>query len=191
MTPWIVIGSIAAVLAVILCLPVYVYVYFDDDFRFFVRVFGIKIDVSSFGKKKKGKPEKAKKTAAKPEKVKTDGKKLSVKIDGIRRLVLSAKRRLLTKMTFRRFTVHITVADGDPCDTALLYGSVSAAVNLLVAVIHSLIAVDMRDIKVTADYDKSQTEVFADVVLRTFPYKLIAGLFMFAIDYINKPEKEK
>lgn len=194
MTPLIVTACILAPLILILCFPVYVYVYYEDDFRLFLRIFGVKFKLN-IGEKKK-KPEKAKskkdkKPSKKPQKRKTDGKKLIEQIGQIKDLVLSAKRRLLTKLSFRRFTVRITVGGDDPCDVAMLYGGVSAALNTAAAAVHSLIRIDLRDIAVNADYNGGDTEIFADIVLRTFPYKLVAGLFMFAIDYITRSVKEK
>ena len=194
MTPIIVTACILAPLILILCLPVYVYVYYEDDFRLFLRVFGVKFALKPGGKKKpakENKDKKEKKSSKKPQKRKTDGKKLIKQIGQIKDLVLSAKRRILTKLSFRRFTVRVTVGGDDPCDVAMLYGGVSAALNTAAAAVNSLIRIDLRDIAVNADYNGGDTEIFADIVLRTFPYKLVAGLLMFAIDYIKRSVKEK
>ena len=40
----------------------------------------------------------------------------------------------------------------------------------------------MRDINIAADYSADKTDVYIDIIFRTFLYKLLIGLILFAID---------
>ena len=178
-----------AFVALLLFCPVYLYAYYDGEFRIAVRVLFVKfrIPVKKFGAdKKSSKPKKSsKRTAGKKQKnrkFKTDGGGFLSQLNNFKDMLISARTHILKAFRIKRFKADITVASGDPCTTALLFGGVNAAAFTLISVIDALVCVDTRDINIAADYSSDKTEVYIDVIFRTFLYKLLIGLILFALD---------
>ena len=178
-----------AFVALLLFCPVYLYAYYDGEFRMAVRVLFVKfrIPVKKFGAdKKSSKPKKSSKHSAKKKqknrRIKTDGRGFLTKLNDYKDMLISAKMHILKAFRIKRFKADITVASDDPCTTALLFGGINAAAFTIISALNALFAVDMRDINIAADYSADKTDVYIDIIFRTFLYKLLIGLILFAID---------
>ncbi len=186
---WLILIIPVSLIFLLLVLPVYLYAYYDGEFRISARIFGVKFNIPLTGGKKRGKPKKKK--GKKPRRVTTDGKSFLSQLERIKTIVTSVRAHLLKAFRIKRLKSEITVATGDPCDTALLYGAVNAAVFTIVSAADGLITVDKRDINITADYSAEKTSVYIDIVMRTFLYKLLIGLILVLNDGTIKINSEK
>ena len=185
---------IPLILIILLICPIYLYIYYDGEFRLAVRILFVKFNIP-LGKKKKDNKKKEKKKEEKPKKkprkTETDGKSFLSQLGFFKDLVVSACNHILKALRIRRFKTEITVGSDDPCTTAMLYGSINALIYTLVSAVNALIAVDKRDIVISADYNAEKTFVLIDVVMRTFLFKLLIGLILFAIDGTIKLKEKK
>lgn len=182
---------IPAVLGILLFCPIYLYAYYDGQFRLAVRFLFIKIYIPLDKAKTDKKPEKKKKKPKKPEKTKTDGESFLSQLNHFKDMIVSSRTHILKAFRIKRFKADITAASDDPCKTALLFGGINAAAFIIVSFIDTLVTVDKRDISVSVDYNASKTAVYVDVILRTFLYKLLIGLILFAIDGTIKSKEQK
>lgn len=181
-----------AVLSLLLFAPMYLYVYYDGEFRLAVRVLFIKFRIPLDKAKADKKPKKKKKPKPKkPQKTETDGKNFLSQLSYIKELVASAYTHIVKAFRIKRFRADITVASEDPFKTAMLFGAVNATAFTIVSAIDALITVDKRDISVSADYNSEKTIVYVDVIMRTFLFKLLIGLILFAIDGTIKSKEQK
>ena len=181
-----------AVLSPLLFAPMYLYVYYDGEFRLAVRVLFIKFRIPLDKAKADKKPKKKKKPKPKrPQKTETAGKNFLSQLSYIKELVASAYTHIVKAFRIKRFRADITVASEDPFKTAMLFGAVNATAFTIVSAIDALITVDKRDISVSADYNSEKTIVYVDVIMRTFLFKLLIGLILFAIDGTIKSKEQK
>lgn len=176
-----------AFIVLLLFCPVYLYGYYDGEFRIAVRFLFVKFRIPLNKSKSDKKSRKSKKTSKsekkrKNRKIKTDGGGFLTQLNNFKDMLISARTHILKAFRIKRFKADITVASDDPCATALLFGGVNAAAHVIVSVVDALITVDKRDINISADYGSDKTEVYVDVIFRTFLYKLLIGLILFAID---------
>lgn len=177
--------------SLLLFAPVYLYVYYDGEFRLAVRVLFIKLRIP-LGKAKADKKQKKKKPKSeKPQKTETDVKSFLSQLGYIKELVASAYTHIVKTFRIKRFKADITVASDDPFKTAMLFGAVNATAFTVVSAIDALITVDKRDISVSADYNSEKAIVYVDVIMRTFLFKLLIGLILFAIDGTIKSKEQK
>lgn len=181
-----------AVLSLLLFAPMYLYVYYDGEFRLAVRFlfikFHIPLDKTKTDKKQK---KKKKQKSEKPRKTETDGAGFLSQFNYFKDLVVSARTHIMKAFRIKRFKADITVASDDPFKTAMLFGAVNATAFTVVSAIDALITVDKRDISVSADYNSEKTVVYVDVIMRTFLFKLLIGLILFAIDGTIKSKEQK
>ncbi len=174
------ISLVFAVVLILLFSPAYMYICYDGDFVIFVRFLLLKFKI--YPPKHKRKDAKSKKKKNSAQKVKTDGQSFLKQLENIKNIASAVKKHILKAFTIRRFKLDITVASDDPCETALLFGAVNAAAFTAAGVVDCLVSVTDRQINVTADYNEEKTSVLADIVLRTFLFKLLSGLILLTID---------
>ncbi len=172
--------AILAFLVFVVLLPINLNIYFDGQFRLSVRVLFIKYTIP-LGKdgKKKQKPKKQKKSK---KTVSTDGDGFTKKLSGLINSVKTVKHLLLGSLTIHKFKAHITVSCDDPCDTALVFGTVNALIYSLHDFFASVMTVKNKDIVINADYNGEKTLVVFDVILRTTVFRFLRNLILMILN---------
>lgn len=178
---------ISAVLILLLTAPVYIHVCYDGCFTVSLRILFIKLTLLPKRKKKKRHDEQSK---SESEKASTDGKKLLSQLHDIKTAALSLLKHLPRAFFAKRLVLDISVGTDDPCDTAILFGAVNASVYSAVEAVSHYVTVGKRQISVKADYNSEKTSVCADVLLKTFLFKLLHSLISAAVDVIIKRKEE-
>ncbi len=171
---WVLI-AILLILLVVLFLPINLNVFYNGNFCISIKVLFFKyvLPLEKDEKKSKKKPEKSVKT-----KGESFGKKLSNLLDTIK----TVKKIALKSISIKLFKAHIKVCTDDPCDTALLFGSINALCYAIYDVISNYTKVLKTDIDITADYNGEKTEVLFDVVIRTYVFKFLVSLISIIAD---------
>jgi hypothetical protein len=182
---------IIGILLLILLTPVALCVYYDGKWKIRISVlcFSFALPLEKDGEKKKDKK-------TKPQKVKTDNKELLKQLSDLRKIIPVLVKRALATLTVKKLDFEVKVATQDPCLTAIMYGSVNAAVYSTVKIIQQHIKVKKKRISVSADFDGDKTEVLFDMKISTYLLKLIICLISLVSDgiidigdFINKKEK--
>lgn len=174
---------VVAVLAVLLFLPLYLYVCYDGEFRLLVRILFFRFelylgDITSNSKKRKTK-KKSKQTKRSPDKtkpVKTNGYSFAEQISDLLNSIKLIHVIIVRAFTVKKIRISVKVATGDPCDTAILFGTVNGILCAFMAYVESIIPVKKKEISVTADYNTEQTEVYFYSVNKTNVLKLVISL---------------
>ncbi len=171
---WVLIAVIL-ILLVVLFLPINLNIFYNGNFCISVKVLFFKfvIPLEKDEKKSKKKPKKSVKT-----KGEGFGKKLSNLLDTIK----TVKKIALKSISIKLFKAHIKVSTDDPCDTALLFGSVNALCYAIYDIISAHTKVSKTDIDITADYNGENTEVLFDVVITTYIFKFLVSLISLIAD---------
>lgn len=163
MTPWIVLGSILLFLILLLSLKVKITVGYRDEITLTVRVLFVRVKVlpkketagphsmsaakarrirKKAKKKAKAKQEKKEQKAIqkqqKPEKPKKSVAEIIDLIDMVRKLVVAVLRRFFKHLRIDIARMRIRVATGDAASTAVAYGAVTQAVNVLLPILESV-----------------------------------------------------
>ena len=184
------------VIAFLLFTPVYAKVYYENDLCVSIKILFINIKLYPRNKKnkKKGKKNlkkvnnkkgKAKgKTPAERKDKKEGILKLSGGINELVRIAKDIALRAVKAFTISKFYVHIVVASDDPCDTALQFGAINAAVYSAYSYLDSIIKIKNNQIKIDANYDLDEYKVKIDIRAKTFAARLIWGLLLIIKDVI-------
>ncbi len=161
--------AIAAILLLILFLPINLCIFFNGRFCLSVKVlfFRYVIPLDKTKSKSKRKPK---------ESVKTGGESFSSKLSDLLNIFNALKAIVLRSITVKLFKAHIKVCTDDPCDTALLYGGINALCYAIYDILNYNTKVKKVDIDVTADYNEQTTEVLFDVVITTYVFKFLVSL---------------
>ena len=169
--------------------------FWDSQLTVFVKVLFIRFKVYPGKKKAKKKPEKEKKDKKSREEVSHKvGKKKPKKKPDIRELIrlgLDAAGRLKRKITVKELTLHYTAGSGDPSDTALQFGRVSAAVGILLPRICETFKVKRHDVKVDADFDLQKPRVELEAGVGMFLWQLIYVGAAALIDFLKIQNNDK
>ena len=151
--------------------------YWDDKLTLWLRVLCFKFKILPKSKKKKKKPKKKKKKDKNKEdsenKLKKKHKKAKPDIKGLIDLGLTAAGRLKRKIRVSRLTLHYTAGSEDPCDTALQFGRVSAAVGILLPRICESFNVNRHDVRVDSNFDLPKPKVEFDTSVGMFLWQLV------------------
>ena len=146
---------IIAVIAIIALLPVTLRVSFDGKFKYGVYVWVFRL------------PSGKKKPSQKPEKKAVSKKKFDVGLGSVSRIVPKLVKHALSSMTVTKLDLDITVATDDPCDTAILYGTVNSAVYTLLEIAQNHLKIKNKKISVNADYDADTIKVGFEAYIST------------------------
>ena len=177
MVGWIILGVIAALLLLILFLPVGVDLgYEEGEFHLSAKVSALLIQILPKKPEEEGKPKKAKKPKKEKKKKEkseeeTAGeekpkRKLSFSRDELLELVktlLKGIGKFGRAWKVDRFLLHYVAAGSDPYDTAMTYGYVNAALSSLAPLCRKRFAV--RDCSVWTDVDFAADSMRLDLGL--------------------------
>lgn len=117
-------------------------------------------------KQKKEKPEKQKKTPAQKQSEPVPEEKKGGSLKDFLPLVKLGLKMLNTvrqKLRVDRLTVHITMAEEDPCDLAVHYGMANSALGALWPALEQWLVIKKRDVQIGCDFNAEETLVTADV----------------------------
>lgn len=172
---WRVLIAILLFLLILLLLPINLNIFYNGNFCISIKVLFFKyvIPLEKNKKASKKKPEKS---------VKTDGEAFGKKLSNALNLIKTVKKIVFKSISIKLFKAHIKVCADDPCDTALLFGSVNALCYAFYDVLSAFTKVSKTDINITADYNGEKTEVLLDIVIRTYIYKFLVGLISLIAD---------
>ena len=92
---------------------------------------------------------------------------------------LDLLRAFRRKLVLRRLECRVVLAGPDPCDLAVNYGRLCAAVAGLMPQIERLFTIRKKDIQIQCDYNATQTRVFfqADLVISVGKLLLLALVY--------------
>lgn len=173
--------GIAALMVLVLVIPVGVRVVYEDTLRVTVVVFGLPLITIT----PTDRPEAAE-TADKP-----DGKKAapleqltrSLKEDGVgetvrlirelARIAGTALRRVLAAITVDRLRLQLTVASTDASATAQLHGRVCAVLFPALTTVQAVLRIRHREVTVTPDFLAQNGSVRAFVTAHAVPVRLL------------------
>lgn len=187
---------ILLLILLILFIPVSLKAYYDGQFRMSFHILFLKIDFP-INKGKKKKKKKSKKNKQPIYKTKTDNKLLLSQLSGLKKLLPILLKRAFAMLTVKRLKLKITVASDDPCATALSYGSINAAVGAVLKILEHHLKIKKKDISVTPDFSKEQTEIEFQAIVYTTLFRLILCIIRllsdknFDLNMLNFKSKEK
>lgn len=173
--------GIAALLVLVLVVPVGVRVIYDDTLRVTVRVFGLPLITFTPSKRPKA-PETADKPNAKKEgplarlsrSLKEDGVGETVRlVQALARIATTTVRRVLSAITVDRLRLQLTVASADASTTAQLHGRVCAVLFPAVTTIQAVLTIRHREVTVTPDFLAHNGSVRAFVTAHAMPVRLL------------------
>lgn len=122
--------------------------------------------------KKSGKKKESKKEPAKTESKEKKGGKLSAIMEYVPP-ILDFLQDLRVRLKVRRLILYVCLGGSDPCDTALLYGKLTAGAGGLIAMLEQWFRIKKRDIQVFCDFMEDETKVYADVDVVICPGRLL------------------
>ncbi len=165
--------SLALILLLILFLPINLDVFYDDNFCISVKILFFKYVVPL-------KKSKSKKQTGMDKKTKNEsfGTKLSDLFDTLK----TVKTIVLRSISIKLFKVNVVVCADDPCDTALLFGSVNALCYGIHDIFASFTKIKKSDINIIADYNGQKTDVVFNIVIKTYVFKFIVSLIKAVAD---------
>lgn len=184
-----VIIAVIVLLLLLLFLPLCVSLKYQESFSFSIRFGGVLIPV----KKEKKKPQKEKAKKEEPQKEQPKKKNFMVeyaKENGLQetvsrvcrfaRRVMERSLWLFRKIQIRHLNFSLSVATKNAADTAVLYGSVCAAIYPFFSFLHQQFDCKSEHIDVSADFEGEQSrfEFSADVQSNLF-FLLITALSVF------------
>lgn len=70
---------------------------------------------------------------------------------------------LRRKIRVRYLKLHVILAEEDPCDLAINYGRMNAALAGILAQLHRLFSIRRQDVRLQCDFDAEQTVVDAEL----------------------------
>ena len=192
MTALYIILAIAAVIAIIIYIPIdaaFAVSYMEKDakVRFGISYFLVKIQILPPPEKKPKKEKKEKpKEEEKKEKPEKEKKPLSWTIEFAKTVidecmddVLKIIKHLFTHtLQTKRFYLSGTFGTGNPMYTGLAYGAASASVYNLVSFIDRHSKLYEWDVDIKADYDRLVAEGEAEIIIRTRIAYLLKLVFM-------------
>ena len=191
MTALIVILSIALLIALLLSTKVLLHIRYEESLTVYLRVLFVKIRLypsekekkkyphsmskrkaqkikDSLKKKQKGEPKKKKKRKSKEKEPKEAPDLISI-LSIITNFVKSFLRLFAGSVRIRSSRLHIVVAAEDAADTAIAYGALTQAVNLLFPMLDGIKAFKHlprgKELSVRADFLSDTPKIDADVEL--------------------------
>lgn len=171
MVGWIILGVIAALIVVILCLRVSVTVGFGDELHVTAQIGPVKLQVvpppEKKPKKEKPKKEKAAETDSKPPKKKLDlhltFADIRAALGAVWRAVQGALRRAGRRIRIDPMRVSIVLGDENPANTAEWYGWVNAAVWTVMPWLEATVHMPDPQVHMEMDFNAVETKASGTV----------------------------
>ena len=217
MTALIVILSIALLIALLLSTKVLLQIRYDDSLTVYLRVLFVKIRLypsekekkkyphsmskrkaqkikDSLKKKQKGEPKKKKKRKSKEKEPKEAPDLISI-LSIITSFVKSFLRLFAGSVRIRSSRLHIVVAAEDAADTAIAYGTLTQAVNLLFPMLDGIKTFKHlprgKELSVRADFLSDTPKIDADVELYIRAGSALKAVCLAAIRAFKKAVKRQ
>ncbi len=170
---WIIVGLVLLILAVVLLTPVGADIaYVGGEFRLAARLDGFAVQLLPKKPEDPNKPKKEKKAKKekkprepqeeKPEQEQKPKKKLSFTKEELLELAQKALKGLgkFGKLTVRHFMLHYVASGEDPCDTAMTYNYVNAALCMLAPLCAGCFRVrGDTDVRTDIDFTSDKTHI--------------------------------
>jgi hypothetical protein len=191
-------GFIVLLIALVLFVPVYARITYDDELRVQVRVLGVPITLLP-SEDKAETPKKASKKAKKtekPSKVKelADEISRSFKEDGLSatlryltdlaKLAGQALGRVLRSITVDKLALELIVSDGDADTTAIRYGQVCGVLYPTLTAIAGVVKVRKRAVRAEPNFLMDKSTVYADVRLHVWVYRLLGAAIVLLVKFL-------
>ena len=191
-------GFIVLLIALVLFVPVYARITYDDELRVQVRVLGVPITLLP-SEDKAETPKKASKKAKKtekPSKVKelADEITRSFKEDGLSatlryltdlaKLAGQALGRVLRSITVDKLALELIISDGDADTTAIRYGQVCGVLYPTLTAIAGVVKVRKRAVRAEPNFLMDKSTVYADVRLHVWVYRLLGAAIVLLVKFL-------
>ena len=172
MTALYIIGSIVAIILLLLFLPlIRLRIDFDGKLDVYLRIAFFKIMLFPQNRKKKKKAKSEKAAKEKPQKAKSGhgGMEFTAKdipyiLESVSELISDVFSAVSRKLTVKIINFHVKISTGDAANTALIYGAASAAANAMIGIIDERGKLKVkRKPQILCDFTGEKTE--ADVKL--------------------------
>lgn len=185
----IIILSVAALIALLLFIPLSVHIEYDGEFSAKLKIAGVKAfeaepkeDIKEPSPDKESDKRAKKQTESLFNKLKGKyGFSGAVKeIFGLVKAVLDRAEKQLNRIAVRRLCLDIKVASDNAAKTALEYGAVCAAVYPVLSLADSVLNLKMKSVNVTADFNSDKSALAFSVIIRArivFLIMLAFGVF--------------
>ena len=160
--------AFAVILLLILFIPINLDVFYKDNFFISVKVLFFKFVIPLKKSKSKKKPSEQKKTKI--------NKGLDTKLSELYDVFKTVKAIVFRSVTIKLFKADVVVCTGDPCNTALLYGSVNALCYAIYDLFFGFTKIKKSDINISADYNGDKTKVVFNIIINTYLFKFIVSL---------------
>ena len=201
--------GLLALLGLVLVVPVYGRITYDDDLRAKVWVLGIPItllpqeekpaDTSPKPAEKKADTKKKKEREEKPSKwqeltamFREDGPAATLHyLCELAKLAGQAVGRLLRAVTVDRLSLELLIATGDPADTAVRYGQVCAALYPALAGIESRVRVRRRHLRVEPNFLLEKSDLALDVRLHVRVWQALWAALVLLIRFLLVKETDE
>lgn len=187
MIGWIILGVIAALIVVILCLRVGVTASFGEELRVTARIGPVTMQIIPPPEKKpkKAKPEKAAKDEKKPKEKKKPDIHLTFEdikgaLSALWRSIQGALRRAGKRIRIDPMRLSFVFADEDPVNTAQWYGWANTAMWTVMPEMERLTRMPDPHIHLETDFTASETRISGEVGLSFRIGDLLAIGFAFA-----------
>lgn len=162
--------------------------YSDEGLALSARIGPLKIKLLPREERaKKPKPVKKKKEKEQAEKKPVD-KEL---IKSIIPLGLDALGRLRRKLSIDMLALHFKAGNGDPYDTVLQYGRVTAALSVLLPALETAVTIRDRDIRTSFDFESEKPYIMVHIIATLAIWELIYIAFHFGIGFIKLSRRLK
>lgn len=111
------------------------------------------------------------------------------------RLTLELLSDFRKKLRVTRMDVNLVLSGEDPCDLAVNYGRVWAAVGNLIPVLERSLVMKKRNIRVGCDFTSEQTTVTADIIVAITLGRILHLLMKYGVqgtrEYLNITKSRK
>lgn len=134
------------------------------------------------------KAERKAKKAAKEEQERREGKKKGSPVATARELVRMGLRtlsRLRRHLRVDLFLLRWTAAAPDPCDAAMQYGAVCAALGALMPIAERTLMIREREMEVNVRFDLAKPEIEARVLLTLRVWEIVWVGLNFGMEYLR------
>ena len=198
MTTLIILGVIFLILAFILCLPINVFLRFDNELFIKVKLAGIKIFDSNQKETKEKKPKPQETEKKKENALKTFFSKLSEKygyLGAVKKVInligkmLSHIKKLLRHIKIKKVILNLVVVGVDAAATAVEYGAICSAVYPLFSFLDSCAKVDFKNINVISGFEYKESFFDFSLVCKLRIIFLLIALIGIFKEYKNFSEE--
>lgn len=183
MIGWIILGTLALILAVVLLTPVRARVTYDrDGLTARIRYGPLKIQLyprpveEKEKKEKKPKEKKAKKEKTekkKKTKAKINREQIFYSLEKLPTVLGKALKRVGRRIVITPLQVYLLVAGTDPADTAQLYGRLTSALSGGLPVLQRTVRIREQDIRLYPDFSEERMQCTADVGVCIRPWDVL------------------